>query len=213
MNGVNRKRNMLSGLVTMTLGSFVIFGAVVVINELASGPEAEKLREQRGFEIVKQEEPKPKQIVKREPPKRKPRSATPPNPLAGLDTALSGIELDLPGFGMDSLNALQGDVLGDTKDVTMTGDSVDQPPRPTYQKAPKYPVSAKAQGVEGYVTLSVLINAAGSVEDVKVLEADPGGVFERVAVESVQDWRFQPARYQGKNVRVWARQTVRFDLS
>lgn len=213
MNGVNRTKNLVSGLASMLVGSFVIFGAVVMINKFASGPEAEELRRESSFKIVKQEKPKPKQIVKRKPPKQKSKSVTPSNPLAGLDTALSGIALDLPGFNMDSLNALQGDVLGDAKDVTMTGDSVDQPPKPTYQKAPKYPVTAKAQGVEGYVTLSVLIDAAGNVEDVKVLEANPGGVFEQVAVESVQDWRFKPAQYQGKNVRVWARQTVRFDLS
>lgn len=211
--GVNRTRNFLAACAAMVTGSCLIFGSVVLINELASGPEADKIREEQSFKIVKQEKPKPKKIVKREPPRQEPRSSAPPNPLAGLDTALSGIALDLPGFSMDSLNSLQGDVLGDGKDVVMTGDSVDVPPKPTRQGAMQYPVTAKAKGIEGYVVLSVLINATGEVEDVKVLESQPGGIFEQVAVRGVQDWKFQPAQYQGKQVRVWARQKIRFDLS
>lgn len=213
MKATSRMRNHLAGLTAMTVGSLLIFGSVVMINKLASGPEATETADRSAFEIVRQDKPEPKQIVKPEPRREKPRTATPPNPLAGLGTDLSGIALDLPGFGMDSLDALQGDILGKTGDVVMTGDSVDQPPKPTYRRSPKYPVTAKANGVEGYVVLSVLISAAGDVEDVKVLEAHPGGVFEHVAVEGVQAWRFEPARYQGRNVRVWARQTVRFDLS
>lgn len=213
MTGLNKLRNFLTACASMVLGSFVIFGTVVVINEFASGPEAEKIRKEQSFQMVKQEKPKPKQIVKREPPKQKPKSVAPPNPLAGLDTALSGIALDLPGFNMDSLNALQGDVLGDSKDVVMTGEVVDVPPKPTRQGAMTYPVTAKAKGIEGYVVLSVLISASGEVEDVKVLESEPGGIFEQVAVQGVQDWKFQPAQYQGKQVRVWAKQKIRFDLS
>lgn len=213
MTGLNPARNFLTACATMVLGSFLIFGAVVMINELASGPEAQQGRAEKGFEIVKQQEPKPKQVVKREPRKREPERVAPPNPLDGLDTSLSGIALDLPGFSMDSLNSLQGDVLGDTRDVVMTGEAVDVPPRPTRRGAMSYPVTAKAEGIEGYVILSVLISATGEVEDVKVLESQPGDTFEQVAVRGVRDWKFQPAQYQGKQVRVWAKQKIRFDLS
>ncbi|MDZ7829414.1 MAG: TonB family protein [Halofilum sp. (in: g-proteobacteria)] len=37
-------------------------------------------------------------------------------------------------------------------------------------------------------------------------------MFEREALESVRNWQFEPARYQGQRVRVWARQKIRFDL-
>jgi periplasmic protein TonB len=46
-----------------------------------------------------------------------------------------------------------------------------------------------------------------------VLESQPAGVFDAAAVAGVQQWRFEPASYRGENVRVWARQRVRFDLS
>ena len=61
--------------------------------------------------------------------------------------------------------------------------------------------------------LSVLIGPTGQVERVKVLEAQPAGVFDDVAAAGVQTWKFEPATYRGENVRVWATQRVRFDLS
>ena len=86
-------------------------------------------------------------------------------------------------------------------------------PKPTLQTAIPYPVRAKAQGMEGYVLLSVLISPTGQVERVKVLEAQPAGVFEAAAEAGVKSWKFEPAQYQGQAVRVWATQRVRFDLS
>ena len=92
-------------------------------------------------------------------------------------------------------------------------DSVDVPPRPLVQSPMQYPPRAKAAGVTGYVLLSVLIGPTGQVEKVKVLEAQPAGVFDDIAVSGVQTWKFEPATYKGENVRVWAKQRVRFDLS
>jgi protein TonB len=46
-----------------------------------------------------------------------------------------------------------------------------------------------------------------------VVESYPEGVFDDVAVQGVSQWQFEPASYQGKAVRSWAKQRVRFDLS
>ena len=46
-----------------------------------------------------------------------------------------------------------------------------------------------------------------------MVESYPEGIFDEVAVQGVNQWRFEPANYQGKAVRAWARQRVRFDLS
>jgi len=59
----------------------------------------------------------------------------------------------------------------------------------------------------------LLIGPTGNVEKVKVIEAQPAGVFDDVATAGVQTWKFEPASYRGENVRVWATQRVRFDLS
>jgi len=59
----------------------------------------------------------------------------------------------------------------------------------------------------------LLISAAGEIEKVQVLESSPAGLFEESAVQGVRNWRFEPAQYQGRSVRVWAKQRIRFDLS
>lgn len=199
------------GLAFMVFGSVLIIGTLLMINRLAKGPEAQELTKQTSFSVERKPEP-PKKVVKREQPEpRRSRDVNPP--MVDLDTSLSGIDMGIPGVTADDLGSLRDDLLGDTQDVVMTDDSVDQPPRPTRQTPLPYPSSARKQGVEGYVVLSLLISAAGEIEKVQVLESSPAGLFEDAAVQGVQGWRFDPAQYQGRNVRVWAKQRIRFDLS
>ena len=113
---------------------------------------------------------------------------------------------------MSQLGSVSDSSLGSDKDLVMTDDTVDKPPQPVRQTAMQYPPKAKAQGVEGYVLVSLLIGDNGEVQKVRVLESEPGGVFEQTAVNAIRQWRFQPAQYQGKNVKVWARQKIRFNL-
>lgn len=200
------------GLAFMLAGSFLIIGTLLMINRLAKGPEAQELARQTSFQVERKPEPPPKKVVKREQPEpRRTRDINPP--MVDLDTSLSGIDMGIPGVTADDLGSLRDELLGDTRDVVMTDDSVDHPPRPTRQTPLPYPSSARKEGVEGYVVLSLLISAAGEIEKVQVLESSPAGRFEDSAVQGVRNWRFEPAQYQGRNVRVWAKQRIRFDLS
>src|SRR3546814_15234577 len=94
----------------------------------------------------------------------------------------------------------------------MTDDSVDQAPRPILQTPMVYPARAKAQGITGYVLLSVLLSPTGRVGKVTVLEAQPPGVFDDIAFAAVTTWQFAPATYQGEHSRGWARERARLDL-
>jgi protein TonB len=202
----------LFGAVSATIGTVLVLALVVLMNRQGAGPEDEDGLAVTNFEIVKKEKPKPAESVRRpEPPKRRP-TKTAPAPLVGLDSGLAGLNFGLPQFDANELDMGTG-LLGDGKDVVMTDDSVDVPPRPLLQTPMQYPARAKATGVTGYVILSLLIGPTGQVEKVKVLEAQPAGVFDAVASAGVQTWKFEPASYKGENVRVWATQKVRFDLS
>ena len=205
-------RSGLIGLASATLGTALVLTLIVLMNRQAGSPADEDGLAVTNFEVVKKEKPKPKESVRRpEPPKRRP-SKPAPTPLVGLDSGLAGLNFGLPQFDASELDLGAG-LLGDDKDVVMTDDSVDVPPRPLLQTPMQYPPRAKATGVTGYVILSLLIGPTGQVEKVKVLEAQPAGVFDEVAAAGVQGWKFEPASYQGENVRVWATQKVRFDLS
>jgi protein TonB len=200
------------GIASAALGTALVLTLVVLMNRQAGGPEAEDGLATTNFEVVKKEKPKPQESVRKpEPPKRR-QSKAAPTPLIGLDSGLAGLDFGLPQFDANELDLGAG-LLGEDRDVVMTDDSVDVAPRPLLQTPMQYPPRAKASGVTGYVILSLLIGPTGQVEKVKVLEAQPAGVFDDVAAAGVQNWKFEPASYKGESVRVWATQKVRFDLS
>lgn len=84
--------------------------------------------------------------------------------------------------------------------------------RPTTRTPPRYPAAARAAGTTGVVVVQIHIDDAGAVDDVRVVESTPPGVFDDAAVESVRAWRFEPATSAGRATASWVRQTIRFTL-
>ena len=194
-------------------GILLVIASIIFMNQQAVKPDHGDGIVGTAVQVQKKEKPpQSKPVQRKEAPKRRAAKA-PPSPLVGLEGGLAGLDFGLPQFDQGDLDDVAGSLLGDDKDVVMTDDSVDVPPRPLLQTPMQYPARAKAGGVTGYVILSLLIGPTGLVEKVKVIEAQPAGVFEDVAAAGVQNWKFEPASYKGENVRVWATQKVRFDLS
>ncbi|MGC6493822.1 MAG: energy transducer TonB [Myxococcota bacterium] len=156
------------------------------------------------------EPPKPPPKMKKKKPKPKKKAAKPP-PMPALTASLAGMSFGLPGFD-GALDATGDALLGDVGDVVMTEDSVDTPPVPKARVAPEYPTRARSRNITGYVTFSLLVGADGSLQDVRILDAQPPGVFEEVARSAIRQWRFDPATYEGRPVTTRARQTLRFEL-
>lgn len=206
-----RFRHYIVGTLSMLLGTFVVFGVVITMNELSHPPERDRAKHETRFE-VKKEKKKPQKVVEQKEPPKKPDNPQPPPPMANLDSDIGSVDIPIPGLDMSQLGSVGDSSLGSDKDLVMTDDTVDKPPQPVSQAAMQYPPKAKARGVEGYVLVSLLIGDNGEVQKVRVLESKPGGVFEQTAVSSIRKWRFQPAQYQGKSVKVWARQKIRFTL-
>lgn len=214
MNSSRRFKQLATAFLFMVLGSLAVLGMVVLINRFAEG--LDRGQGEAGEQIAFDRKPPPeKQVAQAPRPKPKPRRApiTPPPSLAGLSGNLSGIDFGLPGFDMSDLNALDGDLLSGANGMVMTDDTVDDPPRATFQAPMQYPPRAKVKGIKGYVVLSLLIGVTGEIEQVKVIESWPEGVFDEAALQGVAQWKFSPASYQGQAVRAWAKQRVRFDLS
>ena len=205
-------KNRLKALFWMLFGAFMVLAVLVVMNRFVSTPEKEEALKTASFDVQKVVKPKPKPKPKPEPQKSQPKR-TPQPPLPSIGSSLSGLDLGIPAFDMGAMEDMDKSLLGDMNDVVMTADSVDVAPKAVSRSAMEYPKKARASGVEGYVTMNLLINEQGGVETVTVLESQPRGVFDAVAVNGIRSWKFQPARYQGKNVKVWAKQKVRFDLN
>lgn len=208
-----RLQTRLHGVLWMLGGFVLVVASIIFMNQQAVKPDGEAGVAGTSVQVTRKEKPPAARPLARKEPPRK-RSARPaPTPLVGLDGGLAGLDFGLPQFDDAGLQDLAGSLLGEDREVVMTDDSVDVPPRPLLQTPMIYPPRAKAGGVTGYVVLSLLIGPTGQVEKVKVLEAQPAGVFDEVAAAGVQGWKFEPASYKGEAVRVWATQKVRFDLS
>jgi protein TonB len=198
----------------MMIGTVLVLGTVILINHY-SNTLNETRSEATGQIALERKKPPPDQEIQKPKPKPKPRQnrRAPPSPLVGLDTSLSGVDVGLPGFSADDLGALEGDLLGGADGMVMTDDTVDQPPQASYQAPMAFPPRARAQGVEGYVVFSLLIGITGEIEQLEIVESYPEGVFDEAATQGINQWKFEPAMYQGQAVRAWAKQRIRFDLT
>jgi TonB family protein len=86
-------------------------------------------------------------------------------------------------------------------------------PKRTKYVAPKYPNDALEDGIEGWVDVSFLVSAAGDVTDARVEAAQPRARFDRAALSSVRQWKFEarPAEAVDPTLRIKTR--VRFELA
>lgn len=84
--------------------------------------------------------------------------------------------------------------------------------RPLNDVRPRYPRMALQRGIEGHVKLAFTINRAGAVENIRVLEASPPGVFEREARSAAARWRFAPRTENGLAVDREAVKTLYFKI-
>lgn len=66
---------------------------------------------------------------------------------------------------------------------------------------PTYPASASADNVSGEVTLLLLIDEAGRVNEASVVDAQPQGYFEEAALAAFGSARFAPGQRDGRQVR------------
>lgn len=66
-------------------------------------------------------------------------------------------------------------------------------PQAIQAPAPVYPRDARLQGVEGSVSFSFRIDAAGRPADIRIESSNPSGIFDRAARRALVRWRFTVA--------------------
>jgi TonB family protein len=86
------------------------------------------------------------------------------------------------------------------------------PPEVISRTEPEYPGEALAQeDLSGLVTLYVTVSEDGTVSDVTVAHDGVGYGFAQAAVESVYDWRFDPATQAGEPVEATKAVTIPYN--
>ena len=86
----------------------------------------------------------------------------------------------------------------------------EQDRRITHAVAPQYPDVARLAGIEGDVTLRMLVGEDGTIRDIAPLSGPP--VLARAAVRAVKQWRYTPVLVDGHPVGVVTTVTLAFRL-
>lgn len=117
-----------------------------------------------------------------------------------------GVAYSVPRPGL--LRVDRSPFLAGTADVTN--------PRliPDSRVEPVYPESMRAAGLEGHVILQAVVDETGSVGQLSVLKVDPQNQPDMVAaaIDSVQQWRYEPATRKGRPVPAFIAIYVDFGL-
>ena len=95
-------------------------------------------------------------------------------------------------------------------EILTVGGAVSRPVQRTGQP-PRYTKVAQRARIEGTVVLAAVIDERGRVSEVRVLRGLPMGL-DQAAVDTVQDWTFEPAKLGGRPVKVYYTLTVKFQL-
>jgi protein TonB len=70
--------------------------------------------------------------------------------------------------------------------------------KPIKRVEPQYPPEAARAGKEGFVEVEFVVDEAGKVKTVSVVNAKPARTFESSAVRAVKQWTFAPGGGRGK---------------
>lgn len=83
---------------------------------------------------------------------------------------------------------------------------------PIFRPSAEYPRSAMRVGVNGFVEFRVTVNPDGTVRDLRVIQAEPPGVFEAAASKALLRWKFKPKLVDGKAVEASGVQRITFQM-
>lgn len=137
------------------------------------------------------------------PPGKAANAATPAAlPDGGLLVTQNGkVIYRLPPAGQDASGAKQTTPEG-VKDNSTT--------RLIHRVEPVYPPEARAQQIQGAVTLDVQIGGEGTVHNIDIVGGNP--VLADAAVQAVRQWKYRPYSVDGRPVEMQTRVTIRFTL-
>jgi len=84
--------------------------------------------------------------------------------------------------------------------------------KPIVTVAPQYPTKAILERLEGFVSVEFVVDVNGGVKSVKVIDAEPKDIFNKVAVQAVSKYKFIPKIVDNKAVEQFSTQRIEFKL-
>ncbi len=88
----------------------------------------------------------------------------------------------------------------------------DADPTPLHRGPPDWPHVAILMCLQGTVVVEFTVDAHGAIRDASVYDADQPGIFERAALDAVQQWVYRPGCQDGMPVDMQQRTALDFLL-
>lgn len=96
---------------------------------------------------------------------------------------------------------------------TLGAGSADGDVMPLVRVSPLYPPRAQARGIEGWVWLEFTITHLGTTKEIRILDSDPKGLFDRAATNAVKKYKYKPRVENGEPVdRPGVQVVLSFDI-
>ena len=187
----------------VTFAVFFLMQQLIASGTTALSEEGERytvdfVRVQEQDQVKEKERKKPKPP---EPEQEPPKPDTPQQSQQQADMSSGGLNI--------------GDVAMDTSldvDAGISGGG-DSQYLPIVKVQPNYPQRALRRGIEGYVVVEFTVNEQGGVENPRVVEADPEGVFNQAAMDAAKKFKYRPKTVGGEPVAVaGVRNIIRFEM-
>jgi TonB family protein len=104
-------------------------------------------------------------------------------------------------FGREAVNEIKT-LYGGKQAAQITDQKLSdvQFPVPIFRVRPAYPLAMRRQMKQGSVTVDFIVDESGYVLLTAVIKSDDPG-FNDAAIAAIKQWKFKPAKREGKNVR------------
>jgi protein TonB len=79
---------------------------------------------------------------------------------------------------------------------------------PFATRQPNVPKAAWDQKIDGWVLVTFSVNSSGRIENIRVLDASPKGLFEASVIEALGGWQYDPADWGGGRTKVQLTQKI-----
>ncbi|MDD5015283.1 MAG: energy transducer TonB [Atribacterota bacterium] len=90
-------------------------------------------------------------------------------------------------------------------------DNVNPPELLEFQR-PVYPKNLREREIEGKVILKILIDKEGKVQEIHIFESSGYEAFDQIAVKSVRQWQFKPAKKGNQPRESWVLIPINFQI-
>ena len=73
---------------------------------------------------------------------------------------------------------------------------------PIVKVQPIYPRRAQSRGIEGYVIVEFTVTKSGTTKDLRVVESDPPGIFDKASLAAAAKFKYKPRIVDGQPIEV-----------